>query len=70
MAHVQGWRRVIVVTSTYHVTRARLLIARCLHRDFAVVAARPTASLPLWWWRKALLHEWAGLVDAELHRGC
>jgi uncharacterized SAM-binding protein YcdF (DUF218 family) len=30
MAATRGWRSVLVVTSTYHVTRARLLFGRCV----------------------------------------
>jgi DUF218 domain len=30
MAAARGWRSVLVVTSTYHVTRARLLFDRCV----------------------------------------
>lgn len=70
IARVQRWRRVIVVTSSYHVTRARLLVGRCFHGTLAVVAAHPAGNRALAWWAQRILHEWAGLIDSELHRGC
>ena len=35
-----GWRRIVVVTSTYHVTRARMLLRRCVPVSTAVVGSR------------------------------
>jgi hypothetical protein len=37
----QGWQHVIVTTSSYHVTRARLLLRRCVNGQVSVVSARP-----------------------------
>ena len=46
LARAHGWSRVVVVTSTFHVTRARMLFRRCYHGqlwmvgiELAVVAA-------------------------------
>ena len=39
-ARAQGWKRVVVTTSSYHVTRARLLLRRCVDGQVAVVSAR------------------------------
>jgi uncharacterized SAM-binding protein YcdF (DUF218 family) len=68
VAREQGWRRVLVVTSTYHVRRARMLFDRCLGASrVAVVGTRP--SLP----RFALgaLLEWPKLALAlTFRRGC
>ena len=45
VAAKRGWRRVVVVTSEYHVRRARMLFDRCLGSGrVAVVGTRP--SLP------------------------
>lgn len=65
----RGWTRPVVVTSTYHVTRSRLLVARCLDRGFETVAARPRIR---WWqWIPQIAHEWGGLAQAlVLRRGC
>jgi uncharacterized SAM-binding protein YcdF (DUF218 family) len=69
LATEHGWRRVAVVTSTYHVTRAALLVRRCFHGELAMVAATPRASsFPSWVGRIA--HEWGGLLEAGLRTGC
>ena len=40
LARENRWRRVVVVTSTYHVTRTRLLMRRCVAVPTAVVGSR------------------------------
>jgi uncharacterized SAM-binding protein YcdF (DUF218 family) len=68
VARDRGWRQILVVTSEYHVRRARLLFDRCLGRDrVAVIGTRP--SLP----RFALgaLLEWPKQALAlTFRRGC
>ena len=66
----RGWRSVVVVTSTYHVTRARLLVERCYDGELRVVGARLDGPRglpdPL-----EIAHEWAGFVHAfAVERGC
>lgn len=64
LAAARGWRTLLIVTSTYHVTRARLLYDRCVDGRVDVVAADPRLG-----WGATLLatlHEWGGLVDALL----
>ena len=67
LARARGWNRVVVVTSTFHVTRTRLLFHRCYAgRLWVVGAAAP-------WWR--LPEEWASesgklLVQLTAERGC
>lgn len=63
-----GWRSVVVVSSRYHLFRARILLERCTK---ARLALRGTDGDP--WWRKALAVplEWAKLARAEtIRRGC
>ena len=45
MAVARGWRSMLVVTSTYHVTRARLLFDRCTHARVFVTGSTFRRSL-------------------------
>ena len=67
MAAARGWRSVLVVTSRYHVTRARLLFRRCVRGRVSVTGAVYRRSLiPL-----EVFLEPAKLVYALLvARGC
>jgi uncharacterized SAM-binding protein YcdF (DUF218 family) len=44
LARARGWRSLVVVTSRYHVTRARLLFRRCLDGPVSAVAADTSAG--------------------------
>ena len=57
-------RSVLVVTSTYHVSRVRLLYERCFAGEVDVVGADPKASLTEWVGH--IVHEWGGLAEARL----
>ncbi len=41
LAAEHGWRSLIVVTSAYHVRRARMLFRRCFHGRVEAVASQP-----------------------------
>jgi uncharacterized SAM-binding protein YcdF (DUF218 family) len=67
LARVQHWSSVVVVTSTFHVTRAKLLFRRCLRTPVYAVGAPST------WWR--LPEEWLSetgklLTQLTVERGC
>lgn len=69
LAHAQGWRHLVMVTSTYHVTRARILLSRCFGGSIDAIAAEPGLAVP----RHAsrIAHEIAGLGEAMLvNSGC
>jgi uncharacterized SAM-binding protein YcdF (DUF218 family) len=68
LAERQGWRSVALVTSTYHVRRASLLLDRCYDGRIATVAAPRRGGAGL---VADVLHEWAGLAAAAtVQRGC
>jgi uncharacterized SAM-binding protein YcdF (DUF218 family) len=62
LAARRGWRSVLVVTSTYHARRTRLLLGRCFDGQLQVVAAAPREP---WFrtWERANV-ELAGLARA------
>lgn len=63
-----GWKRIDVVTSTFHVTRARLLLERCTRAQVEMVAAWPGSSVRYWTGR--LVHEIGGLMEATVVGSC
>jgi uncharacterized SAM-binding protein YcdF (DUF218 family) len=63
------WKRVVVVTSKFHVSRARVLVKRCLKGRATVEMV--AAHVPLTEWPRDVLFEWAKLIRAEtISRGC
>lgn len=67
LARHNGWHRIVVVTSRYHVTRARMLFRRCYHGGLWMVGtSSPWLTLP---------EEWAYetgklIVQSTVERGC
>ncbi len=68
LARTHHWRTVIVITSTYHISRARMIIERCLPGTVLMVAApgRPAIST----WAKQFVYQTAAYVKAFAHPGC
>ncbi len=67
IARARGWRSVVVVSSTFHLTRARMLFQRCFKGRLSFVGAPDT------WWK--LPDEWASetaklLVQTLVERSC
>jgi len=66
-ARAGDWREVVVVTSTYHVTRARMLFRRCTRARIEVVGARPS----LVHWVEGVFQEWGKLAyQLTYERSC
>lgn len=69
LAEERGWSSVLLVTSVYHVTRAKLLLERCFDGRVDVVATEPRDDFM----RRVdkIAHEWAALAGAvTLSRKC
>jgi uncharacterized SAM-binding protein YcdF (DUF218 family) len=68
LAAAKHWNTIIVVTSTYHVSRARMIIRRCFDGTLEVVAARTHISLLDWAYQFA--YQTGGYLKAAISRGC
>lgn len=69
VARRNDWDHVVLVTSTYHVTRARTLLKRCFDGKVDAVEARPGLTVGRFFSR--VTHEWAGMAEAMLvNNGC
>jgi uncharacterized SAM-binding protein YcdF (DUF218 family) len=66
LARERGWDSLVVVTSRFHLFRARLLFERCFHGQLAFVGVDSSRlHLPL-----AIGLEWLKLAVATVRRGC
>ena len=69
LAQREGWKRVIVVTSSYQLSRARLLLGRCMDGDVLAMRAQPELSALEW--AQRIGHEWLAWTHAmTIERGC
>lgn len=66
LAAERGWDSIVVVSSRFHLFRARILFARCYGGRLAFVGA------PIQWWRwpVAVASEWTKLTVAGARRDC
>jgi uncharacterized SAM-binding protein YcdF (DUF218 family) len=68
-ARRRSWNSLVVVTSRYHVVRARLVYGRCFDGSLMVVGAPPSRE-PIEVVERTL-HEWGGLINSlAFERGC
>ncbi len=69
LASARGWRRLVVVTSDYHVVRSRMLLDRCFSGTVQMVGAEPPTSIRSR--LSTIVKEALGLLHATVvARGC
>jgi uncharacterized SAM-binding protein YcdF (DUF218 family) len=68
LAEANGWHRVIVMTSAYHISRARMIVQRCYSGDLEMVEARGHISPRQWAYQ--YLYQTAGYTKAFLLPRC
>ncbi|MDQ3896136.1 MAG: YdcF family protein [Actinomycetota bacterium] len=69
LARDRGWGSVVLVTSKFHIARARLHLRRCFDGSVSTFGRYPPYGLDFA--RRQIVHEWLGLVHASvLARGC
>jgi uncharacterized SAM-binding protein YcdF (DUF218 family) len=68
LADAREWDELAVVTSTFHLVRARTLIEQCYGGELTMVDAGRSSRRSLAW---AIPHEWAGLAaGVTVQRAC
>jgi len=68
LARQHDWHSVLVVTSVYHTSRARLIVDRCMPGTVRMVATSARPSLRGWAYQ--FLYQTGGFGKALLHRSC
>jgi hypothetical protein len=68
LARQHGWKSITIVTSTYHISRARMIVKRCFNGRLDMVAAHKGISL--WSWPYQYAYQSAGYLKAFLQPGC
>lgn len=67
LARQNGWKSLMVITTTPQTTRARIRFKRCTNIDIAYVSANQPAHK----WPYSIAYEWAALAKAlVLQRAC
>ncbi|SDE15351.1 hypothetical protein SAMN05444580_11117 [Rhodococcus tukisamuensis] len=67
-AEQYGWRHLIVVTFTPHISRARFILQRCFDGDLTMVASPGDISAPRW--VSEYVYQTAGYLKAVAQTGC
>jgi hypothetical protein len=68
LAAQHGWKKIIVVTSTYHVSRARMIVQRCFPGELLMVEANHKIGVTEWMYQFA--YQTGGYLKAFLKSGC
>lgn len=62
------WRNMIVITSTYHIKRAGLLMEQCVNANVTMMSTAPQFNA--WQWFRRFVIETGGLLDVTLNPQC
>ncbi|MCW2538305.1 MAG: hypothetical protein JWN95_30 [Frankiales bacterium] len=68
LAAEHGWTKVIVITSTYHISRARYIVGRCFDGAVEMVAAKHGIGLRTWAYQ--YVYQSVGYLKAFTQSGC
>jgi uncharacterized SAM-binding protein YcdF (DUF218 family) len=68
LASEHGWSRIMVVTATYHVSRARVIVRRCFHGTVLMEAAH--SGITLREWSYEYLYQTGAYLKVLLHPSC
>jgi hypothetical protein len=68
LAAQYGWKKIIVVTSAFHVSRARMIIQRCFPGQLLMVGVRKGIGLTQWAYQ--FLYQTGAYAKAFLHPEC
>lgn len=68
LASEYQWKNMIVVTSTYHIERAGLLMEQCVDANVTMMSTTP--QFTAWQWLRRFVIETGGLIDVNLHPQC
>ncbi|RDI62917.1 YdcF family protein [Nocardia pseudobrasiliensis] len=63
-----GWRHIIVITNTPHVSRARYIVGKCFHGQLTMVASPAESGLRYWAWM--YIRQSGGYIRAFVSSGC
>lgn len=67
-AQQYGWKHIIVVTFTPHVSRARYIIGKCFDGELTMIASPSPSGLRFWSWM--YLRQSGGYLKAFSESGC
>jgi len=68
LAQQHNWTSIVVVTSTYHVSRARMIFQRCFSGKLYMAAARRGIGPATWIYQ--YLYQTGAYIKAVLQSGC
>jgi uncharacterized SAM-binding protein YcdF (DUF218 family) len=68
LAEQYGWKTVIVVTFTPHISRARYILEHCFHGDLVMVAPPTDLSVAEWAWQ--YVYQTAGYARTVFESSC